>query len=494
MIGDTTSSMLTSFVFDGLTRLDGQTLEIKPSLAESWTVDNSGKVWIINLKKDVYWSDGEKFTARDVLFTYNELIYNDKIPTSSRDVLTIDGKKIDVQQIDDYTVRFKLPAPFAPFLLELSHPILPFHKLKDKLDNGVFTHSWGIDSNLLDVVGAGPYTFYKYFPGERIVLKKNPLHKPEAKIDYIAVSIIPDTNSELLRFMRGDLDIVGISPQDYNYAVLDKSYGKVYNVINVGESALSNFLAFNLNKNNLDEKKYSWFSNKKFRKAIAYAIDKKTIIDNVFYGLGERQDSSITKANLIFHNKDTVKYEYNLDKTKALLREIGFEQDSKDGYFRDFKGNIIEFNLFTNSESKERVDICNIISDDFKKAGLKVNVVVLQFGLLLNKLMSSYDWDMVCLGFGGTLDPHAGKNVWESTGNLHLWNKGKDAVYSSWEKQIDQLFNSGAKELNSLKRKEIYDKWQYIASDELPLIYTVLPSTIYGINKRLKNVQPTVFG
>ena len=88
---ETSTTAITGFIFEGLVEIDGITLKVKPSLALNWRRDKSGKKWIFYLRKNVYWNDGKKFTADDVVFTYNDLIYNKSIPTSSRDVLTVEG-------------------------------------------------------------------------------------------------------------------------------------------------------------------------------------------------------------------------------------------------------------------------------------------------------------------------------------------------------------------------------------------------------------------
>ncbi|MBZ0166948.1 MAG: hypothetical protein K8I00_09080, partial [Candidatus Omnitrophica bacterium] len=176
VIKDAGSSAIVGTLFEGLTRTNAFTGLVEPHLAESWTVSRDGLIWRFILRRDVRWNDGAPFTADDVLFTFNELIYNDDIPSSSRDILTIEGKRIDVQKIDDYTVEFTLPVKFAPFLRAVAVELLPKHILKKHVDDGSFNYTWGINAVPSSIVGTGPFMLQKYNPGQRIVLVRNPYY------------------------------------------------------------------------------------------------------------------------------------------------------------------------------------------------------------------------------------------------------------------------------------------------------------------------------
>ena len=93
---DAYSAAITAMLFEGLTTADPFTLKVIPNLAKSWTVSQDGLQWTFHLREDVRWSDGVFFSADDVVFTFNDLIYNPAIPCSSKDVLTIDGKPLKV--------------------------------------------------------------------------------------------------------------------------------------------------------------------------------------------------------------------------------------------------------------------------------------------------------------------------------------------------------------------------------------------------------------
>jgi peptide/nickel transport system substrate-binding protein len=92
------------------------------------------------------------------------------------------------------------------------------------------------------------------------------------------------------------------------------------------------------------------------------------------------------------------------------------------------------------------------------------------------------------------VEPHFGRNVWHSSGGLHMWYPRQKQPATPWEARIDSLFDQGVREIDLEKRKQIYDEWQQLAAEWLPLIYTVLPERILCINNRFGNVNPTPNG
>jgi len=495
---ETSTTLITGFIFEGLTKIDGITLEVKPLLAEKWEVDKTGKRWLFFLRKDVLWSDGEKFTANDVVFTFNELIYNEKIPTSSRDVFTIEGKKIKVRKIDDYKVEFILPEKFAPFLQLMTQEILPEHKLKKAVIENRFTSTWGVNENVENIVGTGPYKIKEYRPGEWIILEKNPYYWKKDKegkklpyIDRIVFLIIPDPNMAILKFRTGEIDVLSVRGQDY-YILKPLEKIKNFTLYDVGPSLGSEFLSFNQNVDaKIPEYKKNWFCDINFRKAIAHSIDRDSIIKNVYNGFGTYQFGPMNSSCGFFYNDKIIKYSYDLSKAREFLSKSGFYW--KDEKLYDRYGNRVEFTIITNSNNFERIQIGNIIQNDLEKIGMKVNLLPVEFNTLVNKLSITKDWEAVIVGLTGGIEPHGGKNVWKSNGQLHFWNFNNRRNYE-WEKEIDLLFEEGTKYLEREKRKKIYDRWQYLVSEYLPLIYTANSNVIYAVRNKFENLRVSVYG
>ena len=117
----------------------------------------------------------------------------------------------------------------------------------------------------------------------------------------------------------------------------------------------------------------------------------------------------------------------------------------------------------------------------------------MDFNNLVTKLTATYDWEMILIGFTGGLEPYFGKNVWSYKGDLHAWNPTHNPQ-DDYERQIEEIFNRSAKTLDFNKRRQLFNRWQYIASDYLPLIYTVQGYSIYAVRNKFGNLNPTVYG
>jgi len=497
---ETSTTNITQFIFEGLTAIDGVTLEVKPSLAKRWEVDSSGKVWRFFLRDDVKWNDGQDFTADDVVFTYNNLIYNPDIPTSSRDVLSIDGMPFKVRKIDRYTVEFILPEKFAPFLQLMSQEILPAHRIAPFLEKGLLTSWWGVDEKPENIVGTGPFMIKEYRPAEWVILEKNPYYWKKdntgRQLPYlhrIVFLIVPDVNMALLKFKTGEIDIVSVRGQDY--PLLEPLQKKQnFTIYKLGPSLGSEFITLNQNlKSPLPDYKKAWFRNRNFRKAIAYAMDKESIIKNVYGGFAMPQYGPLNISCGFFYNPSVSQYPYNLKKAEELLKKEGFYR--KNGLLFDKDNHPVEFTIITNSNNSERIQIGSIIQDDLKRLGIKVNLLPVEFNTLVTKISIAKDWEAVIIGLTGGIEPHGGKNVWHTKGQLHLWNLCPDENnIADWERDVDAIFEEGVKELNPEKRKKLYDRWQQIVSDELPLIYTASPTVMMAVRNRFENLKPSVYG
>ena len=505
---ETSSTTVTNYIFEGLTRINGLTTKVEANLASSWQVSADGREWVFHLRPDVVWSDGYPFTADDVVFTFNDLIYNENIPSSARDIFTIDDQTIQVEKIDNHTVKFTLPFKFAPFLWAMSQEILPQHKLRSSVDAGKFNFTWGIDTDPREIVGTGPYTLAEYRPGERVVFERNPRYwrtSPEGErlpyIERIVYLIVLNPDMALLKFLDGELDYCGLKGNDYPLVKPREGKGN-FTVYDVGADFGSNFLSFNQNRGMnpqtlqpfVEPKKLAWFTNPDFRRAVAHAIDKREIIEILMNGMGYPQHGPMSPSAVFFYNPQVIEYEYNLDKAKEILAKAGFRDKNQDGFVKDINGQRVEFNLYTNAGDPERVQIAAIISHDLERLGMKVNLVALEFNSLVSRLVSTYDWDAVLIGLTGGLEPHFGKNVWASDGQLHLWYPRQKSPETDWERRIDEVFNLGVQELDENKRKVFYDEYQRIVTEQLPVIYTALNARIFAIRNKFENLRPSSFG
>ncbi|MGM0420893.1 MAG: ABC transporter substrate-binding protein [Bacillota bacterium] len=489
-------------MFEGLVTRHGVTTEIIPMLAHDWDISEDGTVYTFYLREGVQWHDGELFTADDVIFTF-DVISDEEIPTSTRSVLQVDGQFPEYRKIDDYTVEFEVPKPFAPFLNSLMTFIIPEHKLREAYENGNFTEAWGIDTDPSEIVGTGPFMLVDYVAGERVVKDANPNYwrlDPEGErlpyLDRWVRVIAGNMETQALLFQNGETHFHVIQGRDFERFERNKDRGD-YEIIDAGPTFSTNFLVFNLNPRNpnLEEEPWTleWFDNLEFRRAIAHAMDKDTMINQALAGFGSPQWSPVSTPNQVFLNEDVRKYPYDLDRSRELLEEAGFDWDD-DGNLVDWEGRQVEFNMTTNAGNSTRETIMNIIADDLRDLGLTVNATPIEFNSMVNQLMNEFDFDTIVIGLTGGVEPHSGSNVWPSDGPLHMWNPNQEEPATEWEARIDEIFAEAATTLDTDERVELYGEFQEIIAERVPLIYTVAPNSLYGVRNNLENTEVTAYG
>ena len=500
---ETTSTQVLGYLFRGLTRVSPYDGQIKPDLAEGWKIDSSGMRVTFTLEKGVRWSDGTPLTSRDVVFTFNRVYYNPAVAAAVRDILTVDGKPFTVRAIDDRTVIFETAKPFAPLLEELGVEILPEHLLSKAVDAGRFNTTWSVRTPPSGIVGTGPFRLKRYVPGQYLLLVKNPLYTPPPGfrrpipadlpyLDRVILRIIPNQNSELLRFLAGKSDLIGVSPSQVP-VLSDVAESRAFRLLVRGPSQTETFLTFNENlKAPIPSYKIAWFRSRRFRQAIAYAIDRKALINVIYNGLGAPIPGPVSPANKTFFDPGVFRYHHDPDRARTLLAKDGFVW--KEGRLYDATGHRVTILLMTNTESPERISMAQMVQAMLDPLGIRIRVVPLQFNMLSTMVLSSHQWEMLLFGLTGTLDPHGNATVWRSSGFLHLWNPGEKRPSTPWEAQVDRLFDQGVGTFDVARRKEIYAQWQEIATREVPMVDLVSPDAITAVRKTLGGIHPTPLG
>lgn len=495
---ETSSTQVTQFLFDGLTRLNPVTGEIEAGLAESWESSNDGLVWTFHLPAGLRWSDGQPLTAGDVLFTFNTLIYNQTLMIPARDIFMLQGSEIQIESPDETTVIFRLPVRFAPFLTAMSQPIMPRHILEREVEAGSFASSWSTDVSPDAIVGSGPYRLRSYRPGERIVLERNSFYRRRDEsgqalpyIDSVVMLILPNPDTRLLKFLQGELDDFTVVGKDF--PVLQKeSVRRGFSLYRTGPGFGSNFLVFN--QKSEDPVLQEWFSSEDFRRAAAMGMDRTNMINLVYNRLAEKQCSPVSPSNPVYFYAEAPCFGYDPARAQALLEQKGFVRSSQDGFLYDREGRKVRFVLMTNAENAERVQLAQMIREDFSRLGMDVSLLALEFNAMVVKLLTGKDWDAVLLGLTGSVDPHFGANVWRSDGSLHFWETPEQAKASAAQQEIDRIFDEASQTVRTARRKQLYDQWQKLVAENAPHIYTVLPEIIYAVNNRIENVRPTALG
>ena len=514
---DASSSGVLGYLFEGLTETSWLTDEVEPRLAESWEHSEDGLTWTFHLRKDVQWHDGERFTAHDVDFTFNRIIYNHDIPASSRPAFHFrfldesTGKweeaPMTVRALDDYTVECVLPLPFAPFLRSMGTAIYPKHILERHVEDGTFNSTWDIETDPAEVIGTGPFTIESYVPGERVVMRRNESYWLEDDagntlpyLDRIVQTIVPDLEAELDKFLGGEADVHGVLGEELARLEPLQDEGD-FTIYRRGPGFGTTFLGFNMNPGQspdssepyVSAEKLEWFRSKQFRQAVAHVIDKDTIIADVQHGVGYPQWSSISPATGDFHNPNVRKYDYDVDRANEMLDGLGWVDTNGDGIRQDGAGNEISFSLVTNTGNNVRARVGTIVHEGMTEIGLQVDYKLIEFGDLVSQLTQTYDWEAMIIGFTGGSDPYSGITFWHSGEGLHLWHPNQPQPETEWEAEIDELYIKGSQELDRDRRVEYYHRAQEIAAENVPVIYTTLSERLSAVRNVFGNLTPTLY-
>ncbi len=515
---DASSSGVLGYLFEGLTEVSWLTDRVEPSLARSWEASEDGMTWTFHLRDDVQWHDGTPFTARDVEFTFNRIIYNDDIPASSRPTFnfryldketgTWQESPMTVVAVDEHTVVCILPQPFAPFLRTMGTAIYPRHILEKHVNDGTFVDTWDINTAPSDIIGTGPFTIETYIPGERVVMARNPDYwlKDDSGnslpyLDRVVHLIVPELADELAYFLSGQADIHGVLGEEY--AQLEPLQEEQnFTIYRRGPTFGTTFLAFNMNPGRnpetgepyMDPHTREWFSTTQFRQAVAHVIDKERIIDEAQHGFGYPQWSPISPAAGDFHNPNVRQYEYSIDKANEILDDLGWVDTDGDGIREDSEGRAIEFGLTTNQGNHVRETVGSIVHEGLQAIGLDVDYTAIDFGEIVGQLTTTYDWETIVIGFTGGTEPHGGINLWHSSEGLHLWHPNQPEPATEWEAEIDELYINGSKELDRQRRVVFYHRAQEIAAENVPIIYTTLGERISAVRNVFGNSTATLYG
>jgi peptide/nickel transport system substrate-binding protein len=515
------------FSYEGLTNENGATGEVEPNLAESWQFSDDNQRVVFKLRPGLKWSDGVPLTADDVVFTFQDVVANPEIPTDAKEGIQIGVKKEfpKVRKIDDLTVEFILPEPFAPFLRAVSTPdgvlIMPKHALEKTLKtrgsdgNLAFLSTWGTNTDPTQIVVNGPYALESYVAGQRLIFRRNSYYwrkdaqgKPLPYVDRIIWQIIESQDTQLLRFRSGDLDVIGdarpLRSEYYSLLKREENRGK-FHVQDGGPWSGTLYLTFNLTKAKnkagkpfVDPIKSRWFNTLAFRQAVAYAIDRDRINNNLFRGLGVIQNSPISVQSPYFLQQGLKVYDYNPDKSRELLKSAGFRYNDQ-GQLLDWEGNRVRFTLLTNTNNLVRVAMGSQIKQDLSKIGIQVDFVPLNFNVLIEKTSTSRDWDAHIIGFSGGVEPHQASNLWISSGASHSFNlkqqPGQPPIQgwqlTDMEKEIDRLYIAAARELDEAKRKQIYGEFQQLVQEQLPVIHLVNDRALMAVRDRVSGLKYT---
>ena len=508
---ETSSGVILRHLFLPLCRFDFAKQEVKPGLAESWTVETDQKTWTFKLRKGLRWSDGEPLTADDVAFTF-QAMYDTNSVNPLADSQKVKGKPFTVTELDDLTVQIVTPEIYSPFLESCAAnvPIIPKHKLAKALAERKFDSAYGINTPTTDLVGSGPFKLKVYKPGELALLERNSyfleVDKNGTRLPYfenIIYTIVPDMNALSLRLRSGESDVLdSVRPDDYEQFQAAAATGKLM-FFDLGYGLEWQYFWFNMNPNinektgqpYLDPKKLKWFEQKQFRQAASYAVDRDSIVKSIYAGRAEPNYGLVGHENIKWFNPAIHSYPYDLEKARGLLAEIGIKDRNGDGVLEDADGNPVEFLFNADTGNSTANKVALMIQSDWKKLGFKVIYQQLEFNTLVDRIIVNHNYDCILLGWNwGSLDPVVNyMGILPTSAHDHDWNPNQKTPATRWEARVDELMDAQLKSFDFNERKKGFDEVQVILSDELPVISTVTPRVSAACRSDIGNLSPTPF-
>lgn len=466
LASDKPSHDIAGMIYNGLVKYD-KDMNIVGDLAESWNISTNGLTITFHLRRGVKWHDGQRFTAADVLYTY-QVTTDPKTPTAyAGDFLKV--KKAQV--LDDYTFRVTYDKPFAPALISWGAAILPQHLLAGKdITRSPLTRS---------PIGTGPYKFKEWVAGQKIVLVANPDYfEGRPYIDGHITRIIPDMATLFLELRSQGIDISGLSPLQFTRQTESKLFRNNFNKYRYLSFAYT-YLGYNL-KNPL-------FTDKRVRQAISYAINKEEIISGVLLGLGKPATGPF-KPGTWAYNGNVKIYNFNRQEAKSLLKEAGWQDINGDGILeKDGKPFVFELVLSQGNETRQKC--AEIIQRQLADVGITVKIRVLEWAAFINDFINKRRFDTVILGWTIPPDPDA-YDVWHSSKTAP-----EELNFISYKNaEVDEMLERGRSTFDQKERKKYYDRFQEILAEDQPYTFLYVPDSLIIINKRFRGIEPAPIG
>ena len=476
----TPDSNVQCLIFDYLVIPD-ENLNYVGDLAESWDISDDGTVYTFHLQEGVKWHDGEDFNADDVVFTLTALASPEYTGGNEGRVMSIVGASEyqagtadsveGIKKIDDYTVEITLASPNAAFLSNMYVAMLPEHILGEESPA-----DWGNDDFNRAPIGTGKYKFVEWEAGQYISLERNDEYfGTMPSIENVVVQFGADTTL-VAALLNGEIDVL------YNLPATEIENVEAVDGVGVYNYEMMSVYYIGLNQLDPD------LSDLRVRQALAYALDKQTIVDTV-YGETATVANDIFPDNHWSHNPDATVYEYNPEKAMALLEEAGYTMNDSTGYYeKDGETLHLTYDMSTSTDGRQ---VAALIQQYWKAIGVEMEVIeqncaTLAYSKLLpnnaTEETTAESFQCYTLGFGVEADPEEYNAYLSTSTGAGSWNF---IHYSN--PQVDELFQQQLLETDPDARADCFHQIAQIISDDVPWIPLYNKATSAGLSDRVQN-------
>ena len=465
LANDSASGTINDQIFNGLVKYD-KDIRLIGDLAERWDISPDGKTFTFHLRKGVLWHDGAEFTAHDCLFTFQKLMDPAVATPYSSNYMDV----ARAEAIGKYTFRVTYKEPFSPALESWSMGIIPKHLLDGQdLNTAAFNRN---------PIGTGPYKLKEWVAGQKIVLEAHDRYfEGRPNIDRYIYRIIPDASTMFQELLSGGVDMMGLNPLQYLRKSETRRIRENYRKFRYPANAFT-YMGYNLTS--------PLFTDKTVRQALAYAIDRQSIIDGVLLGIGQPCTGPFSYVSWAY-NKKVKPYPYDLDRARSMLAAAGWKDADGDGVL-DKDGRAFRFTVLTNQGNGERIRAAEIIQQNLKKAGIDVKIRVMEWQAFLEQI-DKHSFDAMILGWSMSRDPDL-YDIWHSSKT----KKGEYNFISYQNAEVDRLLVEGRRTFDVAQRKRIYGRIHEILADEQPYAFLYVPDATPIVHKRFKGIEVAPLG
>ncbi len=460
---DAYASLINSYIYETLIKRDEKTLELVPSLAESWEVAEDHLTYVFRLKKGVKWQDGRPLTARDVLFSF-ERIRDPKVDSAHLRSYYQDVENLEV--LDDHTIRYTYRIPYFRALEFCGGiPIVPAHTFTEGVDFN--NHPIGRNP-----IGNGPYRLLRWETGREIVLVRNEEYWGEKPhFNRIVLKIITDSTAAFQVLKKGGLDEMTLRPIQWVRQTRSRRFNENFLKLKYYTPSYS-YIGWNQRK--------PLFSDRRVRLAMTLMMDRETILKKILFGLG-----TVVSGNFYIkspdYNQALKPHPYDPAKAIELLRAAGWEDHDRDGIL-DRDGAPFHFEFLLSSGSKFGEQVATILQENLKGIGARMDIRKLEWAVFIQRI-DERDFDACTLGWSLS---------WESD-PFQLWHSSQAEKGSNYvgfvNEEADRIIEAARREFDPAKRHSMYHRFHEIIHEEQPYTFLFTREDLEAVSSRFRNVN-----
>lgn len=459
-----------SLIFSSLVKFDHRGLP-HGDLADTWGISQNGKVYNFSIRTNAVWHDGRPVTSADVIYTI-ELMRDEAMPIPSD--LRNFWKKVEVKELDEKTLQFRLPEPFSPFLDYLTFGVVPKHVLGNLSPEQVIDAPFN-----LQPVGSGPFTFQNLDITENkitgLVLESfDKYYGKQSFIEKLVFKYYPDAQSAMASYDQGE--VMGISQVTAD--ILDTALKNQELDLFTGRLPRLNLVFLNL-----DDPSVSFFQDPDIRRALLLGINRQWIIDNLMDGQAIIAHSPIFPESWAYFD-GIEQVEYDPEKALALLKKAGYSIPAEGGQVRSKDGVPLSFEMVY-PEGEKSAQIAERIRQDWERLGVDVSLNPVSYEELQDDYLEPRDYQaaLVELNLARSPDPDP-YPFWHQSQIISGQN------YSQWDdRQVSEYLEQARVTDDMSERAKRYRNFQVRFASELPALPLFYPVYSYGVDSEVRGVS-----